>query len=284
MGLSSYSSDELQSFAERSLKMGDYESAARFFYYLAVYYGVMNDEENWRKFSMKSGECYILAAERMGDLAKAIALCLKAVRILRDVGDASRANLYGLKAWEYYVALNNRNNAEWNVEGIHSIKLLGDFFADNGDFERAAVVYWNAAEKALNMGKLNLAGGLYKDSGDSYRKIGKMEPAIRSYLRAAEAYFRCQEYFESAWRYCEAGFMLIYMNRLKEALEVSEKAELACYEGRIEIFLKDLSHICKLLSQGSIDEARKKWDKIKLKIRGENVKLIENLFKTIKSQ
>jgi len=283
VGFSGYNSFDLESLAERALKVGDYESAARFFHYLAVYYGMANDEANWRKFSMKSGECYMLAAERISDLAKAITLCLKAVRLFRDVGDAGRADLCGLKAWEYYVALSYRSDVEWDIEGVHALKLLGDFLADNGDLEKAALIYWDAAEKALDMGKSHLAGGLYRDAGDSYRRVGRMEPAIKSYLRAAETYFECQEYFESAWRYCEAGFMLICLNRLKEALEASEKAELACYRGQIEIFLKDLSRICKLLSQGSVNEARRIWDKIKLKMRGEYIRLIENSFKTIKS-
>jgi len=282
VGFSGYNSFDLESLAENAFKMGDYESAARFFHHLAVYYSMMNDKANWRGFSMKSGECYMLAAERMSDLIRAITLCLKAVRIFKDVGDTSRADLCGLKAWEYYVALRGKSDVEWSVEGVHVLKLLGDFLADNGDLERAALIYWDAAEKALDMGKLHLAGGLYRDAGDSYRRVGRMELAVKSYLRAAEVYFECQEYFESAWHYCEVGFMLICLNRLEEALEASEKAESACYKGQIEIFLRDLSRVCKLLSQGSANEARRIWDKIKLKMHGENVRLIENSFKAIK--
>lgn len=110
-------------------------------------------------------------------------------------------------------------------------------------------------------------------------KMGNMEFASKSYLMAAEIYFRCQEYFEAAWHYCEAGFMLLCLKRHEEALEASEKAELACYKGQIEVFLRDLSQVCKLLSRGSVDDAEKIWGGLKAKFRKEYVQLVELSFK-----
>lgn len=274
-----YNPAQLESLAEEAFRRGDYESAARFFHYLVAHYSIMNDKLCRRRFAIRAGECYMLAAEKTDDLAKAIALCLRAAEILKDCEDAEMAHSCGLKAWEYYIELINREDFRWNCEGIHALKLLGDFLTDEGDMERAAKVYWDAAEKALRSGKTYLASGLYRDAGDRYMKMGNIESASKSYLMAAEAYFKCQEYFEAAWHYCEAGFMLLCLRRHEEALEVSEKAELACYRGQIEVFLKDLSQVCKLLSMGFVNDARRIWDGLKAKFRKEYTQLVELSFK-----
>ncbi|MBS7607003.1 hypothetical protein KEJ14_04075 [Candidatus Bathyarchaeota archaeon] len=278
MSYGSYNPVYLEGLAEEALRRGDYESAARFFHYLTAHYSIMNDKLCQRRFAIKAGECYMLAAEKVNDLARAIALYLRAARIFRDYGDTEMAHSCGLKAWEHYTTLINEEGFRWDYEGIHALKLLGDFLTEEGDLERAARVYWDAAEKALRSGKIHLASGLYRDAGDRYMRMGNMGSASKSYLMAAEAYFRCQEYFEAAWHYCEAGFMLLCLKKPEEALEASEKAELACYRGQIEVFLKDLSQICKLLSKGSVHDAEKIWDGLQAKFRKEYVQLVELSF------
>ena len=55
MKLSNYDPVEFKFLAERARNRGDYETAARFFRYLMVHFGVVNDEANRRRFAVKSG-------------------------------------------------------------------------------------------------------------------------------------------------------------------------------------------------------------------------------------
>ena len=165
-------------------------------------------------------------------------------------------------------------------EEIHVLKLAGDFFFASGDLKKAAVIYGDAAEKSFRDGKLLLAGNLYRNAGDCSWRMGEIEDAANLHLKAADAYLWCQEYFEAAWSYCKAGFLFLYLGKRKEASDCAEKAEFSCLKGEIGIFLKDLSHVCRLLSKGHISEAMGLWNKVKLKLRKEYIQFIETLFST----
>ena len=276
--------DALADLAERAFRGGDYEVAARIFHRLMVYYGILNDELNRRRFALRAGECYMLAAEGLNNPSRAMMLYFRAALSFMDGGSSERAYLCRLKIWDYYTLIAGKSDFRWDGESIHALKLAGDLLADCGDLIKAAAIYHNAAERAVDIGKYQLAGGLYRDAGDCYKRMDRVDLALESYLRAAEAYFRCRSHFEAAWNYCEAGFMLLHLNRFREALEAAEKAELACREGQIEVFLKDLSRICWLLSQGLVDDAKKYWDRIRGKLRGEYVRLIESSFRAVRSR
>ncbi|MEM1581218.1 MAG: tetratricopeptide repeat protein [Candidatus Bathyarchaeia archaeon] len=272
----------LEFLASEALRKRDYESAARYFRHLAVHFGIINNESNKRRFSIKAGECYMQAAEGFGKSTKAIMLYFRATEAFKEGGDLEMARFCGLKMWEQYLAL-RENVSRLNSEDIHAFKVAGDHFVSNGNPEKAALIYQDAAERALKNGKLLLAGGLFKDAGNCNQKLGNHEDASSLYIKAADAFFQCQEYFEAAWSYCEAGFLLIRLGRFEEALELTKRAEESCYKGRIEIFLKDLIRICKLLSQGHLEDAVENWRRIKAKLSKEYIQLIESSFQSIKS-
>ncbi|MEM3716602.1 MAG: hypothetical protein QW145_05530 [Candidatus Bathyarchaeia archaeon] len=269
----------LEDLAKEAFKRGDYEDAARLFRHLSVHFGVSGDKFNQRRFAAKAGECYMRVAERLDDSIKAIAIYLKALRSFIEGGENDTANLCSSKIWERFISIRDCET-ELSGESINVFRAVGDYFADNGDLEKANIIYRDAAEKAFKSGRLLLAGRLYRSAGDCSLKSGNLEEAASSYTKAADAFSLCQEYFEAAWSYCEAGFILICLGRFKEASDVSEMAEELCLKDQVEFFLKDLSHICKLLSQGLIDEARKIWNKIKVKVREEYAQLIESSFQS----
>ncbi|MCX8171040.1 MAG: hypothetical protein N3E47_03565 [Candidatus Bathyarchaeota archaeon] len=269
----------LEELAEETARRGDYEGAARLFRHISVHFGVSGDRFNQRRFAVKAGEYYVQSAERLGDCVKAIALYLKAIESFTECGENEKANLCGLKMWERFTSIRD-SEIEINSENINIFRAAGDYFVDNGDFKKANIIYLNAAERALKSGRLILAGRLYRSAGDCDLKSGRLEEAAALYIKAAGLYFSCQEYFEAAWSYCEAGFLLICLGRFKEASSVSDMAEESCNRDRVEFFLKDLIHICKLLSRGLVKEARDKWDKVKIKVRREYAQLIESSFQS----
>jgi len=269
----------LKALADASLKRGDYESAARFFRHIAVHYGLQKDEVNRKNFSRRAGECYMHAAEKSKNPFNATMLYLKAAESLIECGDAEIADYCGLRIWENYIAV-RESDLEVGSEEIHVLKLAGDFFFASGDLKKAAVIYGDAAEKSFRDGKLLLAGNLYRNAGDCSWRMGEIEDAANLHLKAADAYLWCQEYFEAAWSYCKAGFLFLYLGKRKEASDCAEKAEFSCLKGEIGIFLKDLSHVCRLLSKGHISEAMGLWNKVKLKLRKEYIQFIETLFST----
>jgi len=277
MRFSRYDPVELKFLAESYLKRGDYENAARFFRYLMVHFRMVEDEHNYRRFAVKAGECYMRAAEKLSGSAKTIMLYLRAAEAFREGGSLKMADLCGSKIWESYIML-REGKFEKDGESLHAFKVAGDYFMDNGDFRKAAIIYHDIAEVALESGRLLLAGGFYRNAGVCYQKMDDLDEAANLYVRAADSYFRCQEYFEAAWNYCKAGFLLIRLHRFREASDVAEKAKLACYEGQIEIFLRDLSRVCKMLSQGLIREAAESWKRIKRKLNKEYAQLIEDSF------
>ena len=280
MKLSRYDPVELKFLAEKYLERGDYENAARFFRYLMVHFKMANDE-SYRKFAIKAGECYMRAAERLKDPAKAITLYLRAARAFREGGCIEMISPCSSKIWESYIML-RENRVERDSKILHTFKVAGDYFMENGNFKKASIIYHDIAECALKGGRLLLAGGFYRDAGICYQRINNLDKAADLYIKAADLYFNCQEYFEAAWNYCRAGFLLIYLNRFKEASEAAEKSELACHKGDIWIFLRNLSHICKLLTQGLIRKAEDEWKEIRWKLNREYAQLIENSFQVAK--
>lgn len=269
----------LEDLAEEAIKRGDYEEAARLFRHLSVHFGVSGDRFNQRRFAAKAGECYMRAAEELNDSIKAIALYLRAIVSFIECEENDVANLCSSKIWERFISIKD-SGIELNGEGINIFRAAGDYFVDNGDLEKANVIYQNAAEKALKSGRPLLAGRLYRSAGDCSLKSRRLEEAATLYTKAANIFFLCQEYFEAAWSYCEAGFILIYLGRFKEALDVSEMAEESCRRDQVEFFLRDLSHVCKLLSQGLIEEAIEMWNKIRMKVKEEYAQLIESSFQS----
>jgi len=166
----------------------------------------------------------------------------------------------------------------------NDLKGVGDYFAKNGDFERAIDCYQTAADKAFKEEKLALSGGLYRDAGDCYQRLKDSESAAKIYATAAEMYSRCQEYFEAAWHYCQSGFLFIRAGRLKEATLMARKAGFACSEGRIDVLLNDLCHICTLLGERSLSEAEERWHKVRMKFKGSYANLIDSCFQALREK
>jgi len=278
MKFSRYEPAELKFLAESCLRRGDYENAARFFRYLMVHFRMAKDESNYKKFAIKAGECYLQAAEKLRDSIKAIMLYLRAAKAFREGGRIMMINLCSSRIWESYTML-REGKFEENSDNLHMFKVAGDYFMDNDDFRKAAIIYHDIAEKALDSGRLLLAGEFYRNTGVCYQKMNNLDEAVSSYIKAADLYFSCQKYFEAAWNYCKAGFLLIHLYRFREASAVAEKAKLACREGQVEIFLRDLIRICKSLSRGRIYEATENWQRIKWKLSREYIQLVENSFR-----
>lgn len=281
MKFNRYDPVELRFIAENYLRKGDYENAARFFRYLMVHFRMAKDNPNYRKFAIKAGECYMRAAEKVNSSAKAVMLYHRAVEAFQEAGSTEMIHLCSSKMWESYAAMRGSKFGE-DSESLHAFKIAGDYFMDSGDFKKAAIIYQDIAEKALKSGRLLLAGGLYRDVGVCHQRMDDLNKAVDFYVRAADLYFKCQEYFEAAWNYCRAGFLLIRLRRLKEASDIAERAELACHEGQMEIFLRDLSYICKLLSQGLVYEAEENWKRIKWKFNRKYIQLVEDSFQAAK--
>jgi len=62
---------------------------------------------------------------------------------------------------------------------------------------------------------------------------------------------------------------------------MASRAESICREDEINVILNDLASICRLLSEGSIHEAKKKWDKIRIKLKKNYVKIINSCFRSM---
>ncbi len=264
--------------AEKSFKRGDYENAALLFQYLTAFFRAFKLGDHRRLFAEKAGESYRRAAEKFKGSARAIILCVRAAEAFHESGKIEMAKACELKAWEYYHMVEDEEFRKGG-ESIRALKIFGDYLLNNNNFEKAIALYEDAAEKALKYGRHLLAGGLYKDAGDCYQKIGNLEKAAHTNLKAADIYFHCREYFEAAWNYCKASLTFIRLNRMEEALQAAEKAEIACERGEIEIFLRDLSRICRLLSQGLLNEAEENWNRIKMKFNRRYIWLIESSFR-----
>ena len=51
--------------AEEAVKRGDYETAARYYRYVTIHFGILNDMDNMKKFTIKTGECYLNAGKNL---------------------------------------------------------------------------------------------------------------------------------------------------------------------------------------------------------------------------
>jgi len=270
--------------AEEALKILDYEVAARFFRYATIYFGLVNDASNQRKFAIKTGECYLQSAQELrredGPL-KAILLCIKAASYSQEGRSEELVRICDSVIRQKYTMITKDHFMRFHGEP-HDLKGIGDYFLKNGDLERAIECYRTAAENASNGENPILSGGLYRDVGDCYQKSEDIERAAESYAKAAHMYLKGREYFEAAWHYCESGFMFIRLGRLEEASTMARKASSACSEGHIDVLLNDLSHICRLLSERALYEAEDRWKRIRIKFKRSYINLVDSCFEALR--
>jgi len=253
---------------------------------VTIYYGTINDVSNRRKYAIKTGDCYLQAAketERENSPLKTILLCIKAANSFREGGREESAELCDSLIQKYCSSM-------WKGEPIknkgeaHDLKTVGDYFVKNNDYQRAIECYHIAAEKASGEEKLSLCGGLYRDMGDCHHNLKDFERAAMNYAKAADMYLECQEYFEAAWHYCESCFLFIYVGKSGAASIVARKAGSACEEGHIPILLNDLSYVCRMLCDGSLQEAEQRWDRIKMKFKKSYTNLIDSCFRSLREK
>lgn len=270
--------------AEEAAERQDYETAARFYRYVSVHFGLLNDMDNMRDFTIKTGECYFNAGKKLWNTQpiKALLLCINASKCFREGRDEQRAKECDLMIEDYYDSI-RRDGIIDSCKDPHDLKRIGDYFA-NRNLEKAIECYEAAAEKALEAGKLNLSGSLYGTLGECYMALERYEDAAESYARSAEIYHECQEFFEAAWRYCISGFHFLLAENPKKALAMASRAELVCREDEIKVLLNDLALICRLLSEGSIQEARRIWIKIRMKFKGNYINIIDSCFRSVSSK
>ena len=270
--------------AEEAAKRRDYETAARFYRYVAVHCGLLNDLDNMKNFTIKTGECYFNAGKKLwnSNPIKALLLCIRASNCFKEGGDEQRAKKCDQMIEGYYDSI-RRNGIIKSCKDTHDLKRIGDYFA-NHDLEKSIECYEVAAEKAFEAGKFNLSGSLYGILGECYMALKRYEDAAESYARSAEIYHECQEFFEAAWHYCISGFYFILAKNAKKALFMASRAELVCKEDEIRVILNDLVLICRLLSEGSIQEARRIWSRIRMKFKRDYIQIIDSCFRSVNSK
>jgi tetratricopeptide (TPR) repeat protein len=161
------------------------------------------------------------------------------------------------------------------------LKAIGDYFVRKNDLENGVVLFQLAADKAREEGKNILAAGLYRDIGDCHQALKKFEAAGKSYGIAADMFLVCDNHFEAARHYCESSFLFILAGNLQEASVAAAKARFACDVGRIDIILNDLSEVCNLLSEKSLNEAEERWKKIKMKFKKSYADLVDSCFESL---
>jgi len=272
--------------AQEAFKRRDYESAARFLKYVTIYYGTINDVSNQRKYAIKTGDCYLQAAkeiERENSPLETILLCIKAAYFFREGGREESAQFCDSLIQKYCSSMGKGKSIKDKGEA-HDLKTVGDYFVKNNDCQRAIECYQIAAEKASGEEKLSLCGGLYRDMGDCYQNLKDFEKAAMNYAKAADMYLQCQEYFEAASHYCESCFLFIYVGKLGEASIMARKAGSACEEGHIPVLLNDLSYVCRMLCEGSLHEAKQRWDRIKIKFKKSYTHLIDSCFRSLREK
>lgn len=272
--------------AEEAVENQDYESAARLFRHVTIYFGISNEVSNQREFAVKAGECYLHAAKKAedeGNPLRAVLLCIKAVDSFKEGKSEDSAEFCDSLIRKNYLSV-TKTDFRKDEENAHDLKGVGDYFVKNGDCERAIECYRIAAEKASNQNKLALSGGLYRDIGDCYRNMNDLENAARSYTKAADMYLACQEYFEAVWHYCVSGFLLVYVGRREEASIMAGIASSACQEGGIHVLLNDLSEVCRLLSEGSVNDAEQLWVRIRMKFKRSYANLVDSCFQALREK
>jgi len=267
--------------AEEAVRREDYETAARFYRYVAVHFGLLNDLDNMKKFAIKAGECYFNAGEKLrnSNPLKALLLCINASKCFTEASDKQRVEQCDSVIKAYYDTI-RKDEIIGSCKDAYDLKRIGDYFATH-NLQKAIKCYEAAAEKAFKDGKINLSGSLYGILGECYMALNKYEAAAESYAKSAEIYYACRESFEAAWRYCISGFHFILAGSADKALSMASRAESICREDEINVILNDLASICRLLSEGSIHEAKKKWDKIRIKLKKNYVKIINSCFRSM---
>jgi len=268
--------------AEEAVKRHDYETAARFYRYVSVHFGLLNDLDNLKKFAIKSGECYFNAGQKLWNNnkpLKALLFYIKASNCFKEGGDDQRAKKCDLVINVYYDSIRKGEITE-SQKDAYDLKRIGDYFATH-NLQKAIKCYEDAAKKAFEDGKLNLSGSLYGILGECYMTLGKYEAAAENYARSADIHYECGEPFEAAWRYCISGFHFILAGRTDKALSMASRAESICREEEINVILNDLASICRLLSEGSIHEAKRRWSKIRMKLKKNYVKTVDSCFRSV---
>jgi tetratricopeptide (TPR) repeat protein len=269
--------------AEKAIKEGNYESAARLFLHASTYYGIVNDEPNRKKFAIKSGESLLSAGEvclAQKGVIKAIMFFIKAIGSFRDGGDNELAERNKSKINECYAKLKVDSSLKVN-NNIRDLKTIGDYFVGGNDLEDAVEIFQLTADRAREEGKHVLAAGLFRDVGDCHRALKNFGAAAKSYGKAADMFLLCDNFFEAARHYCESCFYFILTRELQEASVMAAKADFACDVGQIDVILNDLSEVCRLLSQKSLDDAEECWNKIRKKFKKSYVDMVDSCFKAL---
>jgi tetratricopeptide (TPR) repeat protein len=269
--------------AEKAVKEGNYESAARLFLHVSTYYGVVNDELNRKKFAVKSGESLLSAGEAclaQKEVLKAIMFFIKTVGSFRDGGDDELAERHKSKINECYAKLKVDGSLKAN-NNVRDLKTIGDYFVGGNDLEDAVEIFQLTADRAREEGKHVLAAGLFRDIGDCHRTLKDFGAAAKSYGAAADMFLLCDNFFEAARHYCESCFSFILAGELQEASVMAAKAGFACDVGQIDVILNDLSEVCRLLSQRSLDEAEERWNKIRKKFKKSYVDMVDSCFRAL---
>jgi len=247
---------------------------------VAHYFRFNNDLTNFRKFAKKTGDYYSRAAKNLWDSGcrrKASILYIKAADCYREIGDHASAKSCSLAVRNYYATI--FKNSLTNIQGsAQDWKSLGDYLREEGDIEEARECYEAAAKRALEDGKLILAGGLFRDAGDCSSLLNDIERTADNYAMAADQYFKSKKYFEAAWHYNLSGFLLISLKRFDEALLMAKKAKKACFVGNL-LILSSLSKTCELLSRRNYLAAEEEWRKIRRKFKRNYAELVDSCFR-----
>jgi len=270
--------------AEEALKEGDYGVAAHYFRRVANYFWLIRDDREFEAFARRACDCHLRAAEGMwskGNYLGASSFYGIAAEGFREIGDETKAEKCDQRVSECYETIVREGFSSFSG-GVKDLRRMGDHFEAEGNQERAARCYMEAAERAAKEGKLAVAAGLYRDAGECQRLLKDLEGAAKAYEEAAENYFKGERYFEAAWHYNLAGFLLISMRRLNEAYKLAVRAEIACLEGRVTVLLNHLTRVCGNLSKGNALEAQEEWGKIRRKFKAEYATLVDGCFKALK--
>jgi len=269
--------------AEEALKEGDYGVAAQYFRRAANYFWLIRDKEEFEAFARRACECHLRAAESMwnrGDHLGASSFYGMAAGGFREIGDKAKAEDCDQRVGECYEAIVREGFSSF-PGGVKDLRRMGDHFEAEGDQERAAKCYREAAERATKEGKMAVAAGLYRDAGECHRLLNDPEGAAKAYEKAADSYFEGERHFEAAWHYNLAGFLLISMLKFDEARKLAGRAEIACLEGDVTVLLNHLTRVCEHLSKGKTLEAREEWGKIKRKFKAGYATLVDGCFKAL---
>lgn len=247
---------------------------------IAHYFRLNGDMTKFREFTRKTGDYYLQAANGLrnsGNLLKASLLFVKAADCYREIEDHVSARDCGLAARKYCAIASEEGRAGLQGSAL-DLKRLGDYFRSEDDTEAARECYEMAATEALEEGKLMLAGGLFRDSGDCSSRLNDVERAVNNHTMAADNYLKSEQYFEAAWSYNVSGFLLISLKRFNEAAQMAGKAKRACNRGHAYPLVWSLSRICGLLSRENYLTAHGEWQKIRRKFKRSYINLVDSCF------